>query len=191
MFVSILPSNATALQIALEATTANRFDILSDEITNLKTLHDPALCPPAFLPLLAYHNGVDFWSSLWSESVKRDVIARSFYFKQRKGTPWSLVEIVRLLGYGTARVFTDADKSRYGDGTKYGGGAIYTPPMQWFEYELKLEKPITQVQADSLKSYLERVAPLTRRLRRIYFDVSLAYGDGKKYGEGYTYGDIR
>lgn len=82
MTTSILPSNATVFERAIEAENA-RIDAISVPID---TLWDPWNCPTALLPWLAWAFSVDIWDPAWPETVKRQVIDESFSVHQHKGT---------------------------------------------------------------------------------------------------------
>ena len=80
---SVLPPNATVLERALEEGMAA--PIASYEVP-VSALWDPARCPVALLPHLAWALSVDEWDDAWSEQTKRDVCAASFDVHRAKGT---------------------------------------------------------------------------------------------------------
>ncbi|WP_210712591.1 phage tail protein I [Pseudomonas sp. MWU349] len=90
---SLLPSNSTFLERALEATNS------SDAATMLRTLYNPSTCPVHLLPQLAWAWSVDRWDPRWSETVKRNAIRASFFIHARKGTIGALRRVVEPLGY--------------------------------------------------------------------------------------------
>lgn len=79
---SILPSNATKLELTLEQ--------LSARIGSLPLPHadlwNPSKCPAKYLPWLAWALSVDEWDPLWTEAQKRAVIRNSVPVHIRKGT---------------------------------------------------------------------------------------------------------
>lgn len=81
MQVSLLPPNATQLERAVEAgARPTPIDVAIDQ------LWDPATCPAALLPFLAYSLSVDSWDADWPEAVKREAVATSIAMHRRKGT---------------------------------------------------------------------------------------------------------
>lgn len=90
---SLLPSNSTRLERAVEAAT--------DEVTEvpLRTLYNPQTCPVHLLPQLAWAWSVDRWDNAWPEAVKRSVIASAHYVHSHKGTIGALRRVVEPLGY--------------------------------------------------------------------------------------------
>jgi phage tail P2-like protein len=92
-FETILPSNATPLELALERVTA--FPDLS--IDALASLTDPRKIDARFLPWLAFRFAVDFWNDEWSEEKKRDVIAQQFDLHRLKGTEAGIAGMLEIV----------------------------------------------------------------------------------------------
>ncbi|PRB46443.1 phage tail protein I [Pseudomonas sp. MYb2] len=90
---SLLPSNSTPLERAIEAAFYER------TIVPLRTLYDPDTCPAQLLPHLAWAWSVDRWDYRWSEATKRAAIKASFYIHKHKGTIGALRRVVEPLGY--------------------------------------------------------------------------------------------
>jgi len=90
---SLLPSNSTLLERALEVTNTG------DTATMLRTLYNPSTCPEHLLPQLAWAWSVDRWDPRWSEAVKRNAIRAAFFIHARKGTIGALRRVVEPLGY--------------------------------------------------------------------------------------------
>lgn len=90
---SLLPSNSTPLERAIEAAFYER------TIVPLRTLYNPDTCPVDLLPHLAWAWSVDRWDYRWSEATKRAAIKASFYIHKHKGTIGALRRVVEPLGY--------------------------------------------------------------------------------------------
>jgi phage tail P2-like protein len=90
---SLLPSNSTPLERALEAGFYER------TIVPLRTLYNPDTCPVHLLPHLAWAWSVDRWDYRWSEATKRAAIKASYYIHAHKGTIGALRRVVEPLGY--------------------------------------------------------------------------------------------
>lgn len=84
---NILPSNATKLERAIGDIIAAR---LNGVPVAIDALWNPATCPAALLPWLAWGLSLDLWNADWTEAQKRAAIADAIRFQQRKGTPASL-----------------------------------------------------------------------------------------------------
>lgn len=90
---SLLPSNSTQLERALEAAFYER------TIVPLRTLYNADTCPVHLLPHLAWAWSVDRWDPGWTEATKRAAIKASYYIHAHKGTIGALRRVVEPLGY--------------------------------------------------------------------------------------------
>jgi phage tail P2-like protein len=90
---SLLPSNSTQLERALEAAFYEK------TIVPLRTLYNAATCPVHLLPYLAWAWSVDRWDYRWSEATKRAAIKASYYIHAHKGTIGAMRRVVEPLGY--------------------------------------------------------------------------------------------
>ncbi|KAA5603241.1 phage tail protein I [Roseospira marina] len=97
----LLPPNATALERALEDTTA-RLDAVPAEV--IRSLWDPWACPEPLLPWLAWACSVDEWDDAWPEATRRRVIADSYSVHAVKGTVGAVKRALASLGYDTRLV---------------------------------------------------------------------------------------
>lgn len=91
---NLLPPNASALERAIAATGAG-IDTLPVAV---RDIWNPATCPAALLPWLAWALAVDEWDETWSEAVKRTVIADAIEVHRHRGTVWSLKKSLAPLG---------------------------------------------------------------------------------------------
>jgi len=96
--VSLLPPSATTQEISLANTVARISDI---PVPN-GDLYNPATCPAAMLPWLAWAFSVDEWNPAWAESQKRQAIANSVYVHRHKGTIGALKSAIGALGFDLA-----------------------------------------------------------------------------------------
>ena len=88
---SLLPKNATRLELALEETAVARFERLEADFL---ALGDPDTCPPPLLPYLAWATGVEIWDEDFvgvetpDELVarRRAIIKRFSAIRQLRGT---------------------------------------------------------------------------------------------------------
>ena len=92
----LLPKNSTKLEQAL--------DVQTQRIDNLPVTFDRLIdadnCPEAFLPWLAWSRRVEYWSGLWSESKKREVVKGARAFNAQRGTKSTLTQAMQNLGIG-------------------------------------------------------------------------------------------
>lgn len=78
---SLLPPGSTPGERAIEH--AMRADI---DLAAVGNLWDPATCPAAALPFLAWGLAVPYWDAAWSEVQKRTAVAGAIPFHRIKGT---------------------------------------------------------------------------------------------------------
>lgn len=78
----LLPRNATPVERTVEALASH----VRDLPVPIRHLWNPATCPAAFLPWLAWAWSVDHWRTDWDEATKRAVIAASPRVHRLKGT---------------------------------------------------------------------------------------------------------
>ena len=94
-FESLLPTNATDLERAIEQTSGERVESLP--VMN-ETLWQAENCPENFLPFLAWALSVDKWNSEWTAGQKRNVIAAALSVHRHKGTVGAMKDAIAALG---------------------------------------------------------------------------------------------
>lgn len=151
--MSLLPSNSTKYEKALEKTCARSFSlpVLVDKIRN------PYTCPLSTLPWLAYERSVDEWNEGWSDEQKRQVTARAISIHKKKGTCGAVEEALGALGFGVRAI-------------------------QWFEmephgkrgtYDLEVQLPAGYTVDESTYQEIERVVNAAKNRRSHQGKISL------------------
>lgn len=158
-----LPPNSGRAEKALAQAALSASDI----DVPIRTLWNPATCPAALLPWLAWSLSVDEWDAGWSEARQREVIAASIGVHRRKGTIAAIKTAMATMGYGDV-VVTEGSSTLVGgpwlvgDPTVPVGSAEY-----WAEYWLTITAVITPAEADKIRQRMAQVAPARCRLTRI------------------------
>lgn len=98
MHKTILPSNATPLEIALDLNTAKSLAGLPP----VEHLWSAQKCPLPLLPFLAWALSVDEWDNTWPEHKKRQVVQSSVFVHRHKGTRASMEAALKALDFGSA-----------------------------------------------------------------------------------------
>lgn len=98
MAMSLLPNNATTFEHDVEATLSRLSKV---DVSALSTLWNADTCPTNLLPWLAWAEGVDEWSSLWSEKVQRAVIKAQRQVRKQRGTKAAVKAAVLALSGST------------------------------------------------------------------------------------------
>ena len=93
---SLLPTNATQLELDIER------ELIDAQASALPVpvVWDPARCPVALLPYLAWSFAVDVWDDAWPEARKRQVIASAVYVHRRRGTVGAIRRALEALDLG-------------------------------------------------------------------------------------------
>lgn len=91
---SLLPPNASAGELALEAATARAGSVP----TPLSDLWNAQTCPENLLPWLAWALSIDSWKSYWPIEVKRARVATAIEIQRHKGTAKSLRDVIAAFG---------------------------------------------------------------------------------------------
>ena len=107
--INLLPPNASALERAIAATGAG-IDTLPVAV---RDIWNPATCPVALLPWLAWALAVDEWDETWSEAVKRTVIADAIQVHRHRGTVWSLKKSLAPLGMAVDIIDQASQRASY------------------------------------------------------------------------------
>lgn len=169
MTVSILPPNATPAERAFEAALAG----LCDLPVPVGDLWNPARCPAALLPWLAWALSVDDWDSTWSEERKRAVIAASVEVHRHKGTVGSVRRALRAAGWGDAEIHERWGSKFYDGMVPRDGSRTRVPEDHWAEYRVTLDRPISVEQAARVRRLLGSVAPARCHLKALSYRAAL------------------
>jgi len=102
MLKTVLPPNATALEVALDTNNARRFEGLMTATSESSKTWSAADCPAPLLPFLAWALSVDTWNTDWSEKVKRQVIASAVFVHRHKGTRAGIDMALKSLDLGVS-----------------------------------------------------------------------------------------
>lgn len=93
---NLLPPNATPQERALSEAVAR----VGSVPVIVKEMWNPATCPSALLPWMAWAFSVDNWDTNWNDNQKRATIAASIDVQKHKGTIGAVVTALAALGYG-------------------------------------------------------------------------------------------
>jgi len=129
---SLLPPNASPLVNHLVDTTERASN---QNINSISDLWNADTCALSLLPWLAWAEGVQEWSSQWSESVQRAVIKATRETRRKRGTAQAVIDAVAAFG-GIAIVEEWFEKNPQGvpgtfDVTISGGGNYIDEGLQY------------------------------------------------------------
>lgn len=183
--LSILPATSTPAERAVEAALA-RTDALPVPV---RDLWNPATCPVALLPWLAWAFSVDEWQPDWSDSAKRAVIASAVFVHRHKGTVGSILAAIVATGLPGA-VLQERWGSNLHDGSfLHDGSRTYASADHWAEYRITLLQPITLVNAQRFRALVGRIAPARCHLKALSYLESLnSYNSVIHYDGAHSHG---
>ena len=118
-----------------------------------------------------------------NDHSKRSLIKAAIELHRYKGTPWSIREVLRRLGFGEIEI-DEGLKAR-----TYEHKFVQTIPLsdKWAYYAIRLNQPITNDQAQQLRKILRNFAPARCTLAVLdYKSVPLRYNNKASYNGSYT-----
>lgn len=153
--VSILPKQATPLEMALERINIKRLNSIS-----FVNLWDWQNCPLAFLPYLAWATGVFYWNDDWSEKEKRETCRRAILNGRKMGSLNTLKDVLKVAGYGDAIVIKALDLPKTDQDFKTDNDNLRTieAPDHWAMYWIIIRKIITPQKAALLRKLAQSVS---------------------------------
>ncbi|HBM0096108.1 TPA: phage tail protein I [Salmonella enterica subsp. enterica serovar Blitta] len=138
------------------------------------------------LPWLAEQlaiTGDNGWNLAESENSRRALIKNAIELHRYKGTPWSVRQVIRNLGFG------EVELREGGDRLDPAIAAKYPAETHWALYQVILEVTITNDQAALLRKTLEVFAPARCELASLDFTVApIRYNDTARYDGTYNHG---
>lgn len=184
---SVLPSGSTALERAM----VYAYDA-QPVPTVIEQLADYGKVDAHLLAAVAFSLNIDAWSSRWTESVKRAALHSARAIQARKGTPWAVMQVLKALGQGDAKIIERIKARRWGDGTKWGtDGAMWGDGHRWDAFAIRLSQPVTAAQARLIINSVNAVKRKSARLVFIdYAENPLRWGDAVRWDSGYTWGIV-
>lgn len=175
---SVLPAHSGKIERALEKAFS-----LHIERYEIPDIWNPWTCPRKLLPFLADAVSVDFWDENWPDATKRSAIAESVAIHSRKGTLNSILRALKAMGYGDAEIRGGFQEPTF-DSLCFGIGEVFSEPMQWYEYSVALNNPISTEMMDRIGAVLHAVTPARCRLVRVKADLINVTFDGMALDSG-------
>ncbi|MDH4869800.1 phage tail protein [Pseudomonas sp. BN515] len=129
------------------------------------------------------------WLLAESEDVRRNLIKNAVTLHRYKGTPWSIREVIRLLGFGEVTLLEGLGGLDYDGQATFNGIRVYGDTGSWPVYRVFLAQPITNDQAELLRRVLKATAPARCRLASLeYSAVAIRYNQVAAYDGQYNHG---
>lgn len=148
---------------------------------------------PSLLPVLADQFSLldeAAWQLAESEEARRDLVKNAIHLHRAKGTPWSIREVIRLLGFGNVRIQEGLAGIRHNGQANRDGRYVHGDAKAWPLYRvILLERAITNDQAALLRRLLLSIAPARCRLVSLeYREVPVRHNGLAKRDGQYNHG---
>lgn len=152
----------------------------------IRDLWNPATCPAAALPFLAWALSVDTWDPSWTEEQKRATIAGSIALHQRKGSVASVKNALAAAGYGDAEILERVGNLHDGSILR-DGSEVYALADHWAEYRVVLSRRITNGQAAIVRAICAATAPARCHLKVLDYSAAAFLYNGELSPRDGTY----
>ncbi|OHX19500.1 phage tail protein I [Chromobacterium sphagni] len=103
--------------------------------------------------------GADGWTLAESDDARRNLIKTAIELHRYKGTPWAIREVIRRLGLGEVTLIEGLADKQHDGATRRNGIYFHGEPTAWARYRVLLQQPITNDQANQVRSMLAVYAP--------------------------------
>ena len=131
----------------------------------------------------------DGWEMAESDDAKRNLLKSAIQIHKRKGTPWAIREVFRMLGLGEIELIEGTGSILYDGAAKYDGTYYYGDDDKWATYVVRLNQPVTRDQAASIREILSTVARWVCELVTLdYTESANRYNGQINYDGQYSYG---
>lgn len=127
--------------------------------------------------------GDNGWELAESDEAKRELIKNAIELFRYKGTPWSIRQVIRSLGFGEVQIIEG------GDGLDPAIASKWPTDTHWALYRIKLRQTITNDQARLMRKTLAAFAPARCELASLDFiSAPVRYNNTARYDGTYNHG---
>ena len=131
----------------------------------------------------------DGWELAESDDVRRMLIKAAIELHRYKGTPWSIREVIRRIGFGEVDLIEGTGRLSYDGNRSYNGLFVHGDAAAWAVYRVILKQPITNDQAAMLRQTLAAFAPARCHLASLeYQSVAIRYNNTAIHDGSYNHG---
>jgi len=146
MIASILPPNATSLELHVEQSATATLETMPLDIAKL---WNPDTCPAHILPWLAWALDVEQWRSDAPIATQRAAIKGSITVHDTMGTPAAMQHALENLGYAPVQIFEYSAQWHAGR-TLYNGLQTHAGATLLFRFDVHLNAHGTRPTAPEL-----------------------------------------
>lgn len=163
-FIDILPESLqhdNTIQSAAKALDSE-FSVIDSAIPTLSLWNRiESMTEPELSTLAGQFSLIDepVWGQAEEDETKRTLLQGALELHRYKGTPWSIREVMRTLGYGEIELIEGIGNLYY-DGTgEYDGVYTYGQENAWAIYDIVMGKRLSAAEERALRATLLLIAP--------------------------------
>ena len=191
---TVIPSNNAPLLHALARLTAEH--PAADGWHAILDNRDAATAASGFLPYLAWENSIadaEGWGFAETETARRSLIRNYTERHQHKGTPAMIRQLFRDLQLGEIDILERVSSLKWDGSTTFGGQYFFGGgEKDWAKYAVVLRRVVSVAQAETIRQFLDEIAPLRCELVYLDFRSNPLYWDGEiSFNGTYTFGAIQ
>ena len=131
----------------------------------------------------------DGWELAKDDTARRELIKTAIEIHRYKGTPWAIKQALQVLGFGDA-VLIEHSGYRLHDGSFCHDGSDIYRSANWWEYDLRINRPLPREQAVKIRLALVEIAPARAVLKRIFVRAVVSHDSAIRHSGDYGYGKI-
>ncbi|CWW88233.1 TPA: phage tail protein [Haemophilus influenzae] len=144
-----------------------------------------------FIEVLAEKWSVTGYDGLFlatTQESKKGLIKKSVELHRHKGTPWSVREVIRQLGFGEIEIDEGLKNRDYSANTFVNK---IPSDERWAYYGIQLSKPVTNEQAVEIRKILRNFVPARCLLGVLdYKSAPVLYNNKARYNKQYNHGSV-
>ena len=199
---TLLPPSSTKLMRDVAVATQ------PDLSPKIAELWDPETCPEHALPWLAWAlhiTDAEGWRLAKTAEQRRVLISQSFALHRKKGTPWSIRQALKSIGFNDAELLERLPINRFNSALTYAGAVNYDA-YGWAQFRVGADvgdsQPITSANTALIVETIEEWKPARCHLVDVQYRASvteavasdeqgslnadLSDADGHKWGRSYN-----
>jgi len=167
MIASILPPNATSLELHVEQSATATLETMPLDIAKL---WNPDTCPAHILPWLAWALDVEQWRSDAPLATQRAAIKGSIAVHDTMGTPAAMKQALGNLGYGRV-VVDELPNIVRGRGLKYNGMTAHVGMSLAYQFDIFINSGQTPSfhQKANIKTMINVFKNARSHVRNLYY----------------------
>lgn len=184
---SVLPSPLQHQRFLVIESLLQRLNALPQNVVVILT----DIVTPTALMAFADHFSLigDGWEFAKGEAEQRELIKTAIEIHRHKGTPWAIRQALQVIGFGDAVLIEHSGYRSHDGGFRHDGSDIYRS-ANWWEYDLRINRPLTREQATKIRLALVEIAPARAVLKRIFVRAVIRHDSTIRHSGDYGYGKI-